>query len=757
MERGNPGLWGKMRGALAVSLTSVVMSATAATCLWAQEAGAQRGTTGGAEKKAAGQVPAGVTLSPQMPAAGAPRPFQFPQAVTKTLANGLRVFVIPGGKEPALTVRLVLPAAGTVNDPPGKAGVAQMAAELLTDGTATRSAQQIAEAIDFVGGSLSANADGDGTYVTAQVVKKDSDLAMELLADVTLHPAFQKEELERRREQLLSNLDLEYADASYLASAAFARLVYGQHPYGLPGEGTPASVRRIAREDVARFRDEHYVPNGALLAFAGDFTPEAAFAAAEKYFGGWEKRELAVAAPPPPAAASGQQIFIVDKPDAVQTQIRVGHAGIPRNHPDYLALSVTNRIFGGGYNSRLSTKIRQEKGLTYGAYSGFDSKKQAGSFAASTSTRTETTAEAAKLVVDLIAEMAAGNISTEELNFARDYLVGVFPTQAETPEQVAGRVLNVAQFDLPADYYTKYREHIMAVGGEQAKAISRRYFDAADLCLVLVGNAKAFREALRKDFPGAKIEELAVADVDLLEPNLKHSETPGAPAAAATPATMAQGHALLIAAAEAAGGAAITKVESVEVSSKGVLSLSAQEVPTEVRIQIVYPNMLRVDSKLPFGNLSQGYDGKAGWVSSPQGKQGFPPAMNAEFTRGIVLGGCVGVYRLALAGELDAQYTGKEEVQGRELAALLWKAPFGEVKLYLDPSNHLVTAARYSSRTPQGAVDTLQVWDDFRAVEGVQYPYHSVTFRNAAKYNEATVQEIKFNAKADPSVFTMPQ
>src|ERR1700693_5963871 len=211
MDRRKLGLAAKM----CTTVISALIIATGVTFLGvplgAQDAPPQRETKSGAQKKGTGQVPAGVTLSPQMPPAAPPRPFQFPKAVTKTLANGLRVFVIPGGKEPAITVRLVLPAAGTVNDPPGKSGLAQMAAQLLTDGTAKRSAQQIAEAIDFVGGSLSASTDDDGTYVAAQVVKKDSDLAMDLLSDVVLHPAFQKEELERRREQLLSNFDMEYA------------------------------------------------------------------------------------------------------------------------------------------------------------------------------------------------------------------------------------------------------------------------------------------------------------------------------------------------------------------------------------------------------------------------------------------------------------------------------------------------------------------------------------------------------------------
>ena len=709
-----------------------------------------------APKKGTGKVPAGVTLAPQMPAPGSPRPYQFPKPITKTLPNGLRVFVIPGGKEPSVTVRLVLTTAGTAQDPQSKAGLAQLAAALLTDGTARRSAQQIAEAIDFVGGSLSANADDDGTYATAVVVKKDFALAMDLLSDVVLHAAFQKEELDRRREQLLSNFEVEYADGNYLASAVFSRLVYGQHPYGFPEEGTPVSVRKITREDLLQFRDARYVPNGALLAFAGDITPEAAYQAAEKYFGNWAKKDLPSPSWPAPPAATGLRIFVVDKPDSVQTQIRVGHSGIPRNDPDFLPLYVTNRIFGGGFNSRLSTKVRQEKGFTYGAYSQLDSHRSAGSFLASTSTRTETTADATRLVVDLISEMRAGNVTPQELSFARDYLVGVFPIQSETPAQVAGRILNVAHYDLPADYYDTYRERILALGPSEVKAMTQRYFDASNLYVVLMGNAKAFRESLAKVFPGVKIEEISAAELDLLSPGLRGGSAL-ASVPTATPDSLSQGRTLLIAAAQAAGGPAIAKLESVDVHSKGLLSLSTGDLATEIHMQLAYPNSLRVDSKLPAGNMTQGFDGNTGWVSSAQGTQRVPPAFNSEFARGVALSGGLGVLRLALAGQVDAQLIGEEDVQGKKLTALAWAAPFGEVKLYLDPANQLITAARYLSNTPQGQVDSIQVWNDFRAVDGIQYPFHSVTFRNGTRYSEITVEEVKLNTKLDPSVFNVPQ
>lgn len=469
-------------------------------------------------------------LVPQMPAGAPGKPYRFPKAATKTLNNGLRVFVLSSTRQPAVTVRLVLTAAGAVHDPPGGPGVAAMTANLLTQGTEKRTAQQIAEAIDFVGGSLSASADSDGSYITVTVVKKHLELAMDLLSDLTLRAAFQKEELERQRQQLLSNLRVQYADADYLASVIVNRIVYGKHPYGLPNEGTPESVVRLEREDMVRFRDTYYLPSRALLGFAGDITPEAAFAAAGKYLSAWPKKEVPATQVATPTAGRGLRIHLISKPDAVQTQIRAGGLGIRRNDPDRIPLLVTNRIFGGGFNSRLSTEVRQKKGLTYGANSAFASHKLAGSFEVSTSTRTETTAEATKLVVDLIGQMARGDVTKAELDFARDFLAGVFPIQTETAEQVAGGVLSVAQYELPADYNDTYQEKVRDITVEQVKAMAARYFNPTNLDLVLVGNVDQFRDALKKEFPAAMFEEIAFDQIDLLAPDLrKPKEAPVAP------------------------------------------------------------------------------------------------------------------------------------------------------------------------------------------------------------------------------------
>ena len=269
-------------------------------------------------------------------------------------------------------------------------------------------------------------------------MKKDLPAGLDLMSDVVLHPAFRAEELDRQRQQLLSGLTVQYSDPDYLASAVFGRIDLWQLALRLAGGGHSGNREEArAAKFCAKFHDANYAPNQSLLAFAGDITPEEAFAAAEKYFGAWPKLDVAAAVPPAPEILPGMHIWLIDKPDAVQTQIRAGKLGIRRGDPDYIPVVVMNRIFGGGYNSRLNTEVRVKKGLTYGAYSSFNPHRFAGSFAVSTFTRTAATVEAAKLVVDLIAQMSTGDVTPQEMDFARDYLAGVYPIQSETAEQVA--------------------------------------------------------------------------------------------------------------------------------------------------------------------------------------------------------------------------------------------------------------------------------------------------------------------------------
>jgi zinc protease len=734
----------------------------APTSLYAQTQSSQSAsqeTQSGAPQensKGTGVIPRGVKLVPQMPAAQPTRPFHFPKAETRTLSNGLRVFVVPDHRQPSVAIRLVLMSAGAIHDPANMPGIASMTADMLTQGTKTRSAQQFAQAIDFVGGQISATASDDATYATATIVSRDLDLGVDLLSDAVLHPAFSPDELERQRQQALSGLRVEYSDPNYMASAAFARVVYGASPYGMPSDGTPQTVTKITRDDLVKFHDSSYAPNDALLAFAGDVTPEQAFALAQKYFGTWEKKDLTAEEPVAPPQTQGLHFIVIDKPDAVQTQIRAGSIGIPRNSPDYIPLLVTNRIFGGGFNSRLNTEVRVKKGLTYGASSAFDASRFAGDFVADTFSRTEKTVDATKLVVDLIAQMSSGDVQPQELKFAQDYLSGVYPIQSETAAQVATRILTVAEYGLPQDYNDTYQQKILNVMDDQVKQMAQKYFSGQNLDVVLVGNAAQFLPGLKTDFPDAQWEQIPFNELDLLSPNLHRAETaPAAPAA--TPEALAHGQQILLAAAQAAGGESLRSISTLEFTEKGNIYTPQGALPIAVQWQVGYPDKVHAEITLPVAKVTQISDGKSAWIQSPQGTQEVPASAVGEFQRGITLFGGWGLYQQAIAGTVKAQYLGQEKTaDGAQADTLNWLAPFGAVKLYFDSTTHLLVEAKYTSNSMQGPVESDERWSDFRAAEGRQFPYQSVTYRGGSKYTDSTVQEIKINPTLDPSLFAKP-
>jgi zinc protease len=453
-----------------------------------------------------------------MPRPLPPQEFKFPPYEIRTLSNGMQVMAVLHHEQPAVTMRL-LTRAGAAQDPSGKRGVSELVAHLLDQGTTTRSAPAIAEQIDFIGGALGTGSGTDLTYVNVVVMKDSFSLAMDLIADLVRNPAFAPEEIERQRERAISSLAVSDEDPDYVASVLFDRLVYGFHPYGLPGSGTPETLMSITQDDLRSFHKQHFLPNNMLLAIVGDVSSQEAFAQAERVFGKWERGQVPpwkAIDPPPPT----RRLVIVDKPDAVQTEIRVGQLAIPRKHPDYLAWDLTVKILGGEGANRLHRVLRSERGLTYGAEADTQAMKQAGDFVAETNTRTETTGEALRLTVEEFSKLQRQRVSERELDDAQAYLAGSFPLTIETPNDIATIVMNALFYELPLEEIATFRERVQAITPDEIQRVARQYIKPDRLSIVLVGNAQAFVPQLRAvgftDF-----EVIPIAQLDLMSATLK--------------------------------------------------------------------------------------------------------------------------------------------------------------------------------------------------------------------------------------------
>jgi len=306
--------------------------------------------------------------------------------------------VVMHHEQPAVTMRLLV-RAGTSSDTREKLGLAHLAASLLDQGTKTMSAEQMNDAVDFIGGAMGAGAGTDLTFLNMVVMKDSFDAGLKMLSDMARQPAFSPDEIERQRQQMLSGQKVSAEDPGYIANSVFDRLVYGFHPYGMPESGTPQTIAGLTREDLLAFHSRYFMPNNAILAIVGDVTAEEAFGAAKKIFGDWQKRDLPAQTfigPPEPT----RRVIVVNKPDAVQTEVRVGHIGIPRTHADYMAVNLAIRILGGEGSNRLHQVLRTERGLTYGAQANMDTLKESGDFEAETNTRSDATGEVLRLIVD---------------------------------------------------------------------------------------------------------------------------------------------------------------------------------------------------------------------------------------------------------------------------------------------------------------------------------------------------------------------
>ena len=457
------------------------------------------------------------------PSEGPPRPLparevKFPPYEARTLENGLQVVAVLHHEQPVVSMRMLV-RAGAASDPRDKLGLARLAASLLDQGTTTKTAREVNDAIDFIGGAIGAGAATDLTFANLVVMKDSFETGLRMLSETVRHPGFARDEIERQRQQALSTLKVSLEDPDVIATAVFERLVYGFHPYGLPQNGTPETLASITRDDLIAFHQRNFVPNNAILAIVGDVTAEEAFEGVRKVFGDWQRREVPrpqLPAPPDPT----RRIVVINKSDSVQTEVRVGQLGIRRNHTDYMALNLALRILGGEGANRLHQLLRTQRGLTYGAKADMDALLETGDFQASTNTRSEATGEALRLMVDEFWRLQRERVSEREANDAKAYWTGSFPLTIETPDAIATQVLNVLFFGLPVAQLQSFRDRVNAVGADDIERVSRYYLHPDRLSIVLVGNASAFAPQLRSLGFG-NFEVVEMDDLDLLSADLK--------------------------------------------------------------------------------------------------------------------------------------------------------------------------------------------------------------------------------------------
>jgi len=421
---------------------------------------------------------------------------KLPPIKKTMLDNGLKVIVIEQHELPIVAFRLILKS-GSACDPSGKAGLADLTAGLLRKGTKTRSATQVSEEIDFVGGSLDAGSDRDATYASCRVLTKHFDTGLGLLADVMLNPTFKEDEVERLRKQTLASIQQKKDDPGNVAGEKFRQFVFGDNPYGLPTEGTEESIITLTRDDIVNFHKKYYVPSNAVLAVVGDVKNADVLKKVKAKFSQWSGTPVTLPTLVEPPAIKGYQILLVDKPDLTQTYIELGHLGIDRKNPDIFAVRVMNYILGGGgFASRLMDAVRAKRGLTYDISSTFDYLKWRGAFDVSTFTQNDSTSAAITAIIEQLKKIRSEGVTDKELEDTKSFYSGYFPLQFETPEQIATQILTVELYDLGEDYITNYTKYINAVTQADIQRVAQKYIDPDNLKMVVVSKADQVKPSL---------------------------------------------------------------------------------------------------------------------------------------------------------------------------------------------------------------------------------------------------------------------
>ena len=664
------------------------------------------------------------------------------------LPSGMLLITVPRRQIPSVEVTMAIRVPETA-EAIDKTGVAAFTAAMLRKGTARRSADQISDAIDFVGGSLGAQAAGGGVYISCHARARELQLCLDLIGDVAMNANFPESEMAEARDELLSTVNGVKDNPMALAGWHAANVFYGDDdPRGRPM--SKRSIEAIDRKALIEFRDKWFAPNNSLLAVSGDVDDKAVRAMINKSFAGWKKRTVPPVTDPParPMATpvKALPVRLVDKPDATQSVLMVLGPGIRHADPSFYAVRLMNYgLGGGGFSSRLMKVVRSEGGKTYGVRSSFDAGREAGPFEASTFTRNAETAPTLKIVLEQIAKMRDGGPTEEELRAAKSNLIGGYGLRLETGSDLAEELIGSEIDGLDTKYVMEYPARLEAVTLKDAAQAAAHHLDPR--ALVVLGKASEVGPMLKKA-GYSKIEVVSYLD-PVSGAERKQALAQHATSAEVLPAQAMEGRRLLDLALQARGGqAALAKVQSLALTGKGTLSMQGQQVPVTVETRELRGKAMREDIDMGGMQISQVFADGKGYLKQGDKRMDMPPEMALEMQKAafrdpnfIVLN----------ALQPNAKLRGLLPVSdgGVSYDQLEVIAPDGDMfHLLLDPKTHQVVKMQY-------AAEGKQVHDelgDYRVVDGISWPF-KFKHESGPQKVEIAYDKIVVNPKLAPDTF----
>jgi predicted Zn-dependent peptidase len=641
-----------------------------------------------------------VTMAQNIDRSKAPSPGKAPliqvgDPVKFTLANGLQVFVVKNTKLPQVSATLALDYDGFAEG--DKAGVAQMAGQLLKRGTTTKSKAQLDEAIEFLGGSMSTSSQS----ASVSSLKGNFPSLLGLLSEVVLQPALSTEELEKIRKQTLSGIESSKDDADAISGNVVKKLVYGAtHPYG--EMMTTKTVNQVSIADVKSFLNTYWLPNAAYLIFVGDIEPAAAKALAEKSFGNWKKGVFTKQNFAKPVQPKQTYVAIVDRPASVQSVVAIaGAVDLLPGSSNVIAGSVMNNILGGGFSGRLFANLREKYAFTYGAYSSLSPSRQIGIFQAEASVRNEKTDSSVQELLREINTIKNEQVGETELSRMKNYLSGGFARSLENPATIANFALNIARNNLPADYYQKYLTNLASVDAAKVQNVAQLFLNTNQMHIVIVGNAKQITKGLEKYGP---LKYFDIEGNEVAAPTEVKADASLTPAALMEKAIAAVG-----------SKEALSSIKDVQL--KGTANLMGQSL--EMQQTIIMPgNSVTTMSMGGMAIMRQAVvNGKYSVA-----QQGQEAPITDDLKEGLDESTYLAPEQLYLAKGYGLKIVGAEKVDGKDAIDVEVTTPSKKVShRFYDATTFLLVKTSKSEEVPgQGTATQQQFYTGYKVVNGVQ-------------------------------------
>ena len=675
-----------------------------------------------------------------------PIEFKPPVPEKRTLSNGMTLYLIEDHELPLFNISGLVKT-GDIYDPADKVGLSGIFASVMrTGGTVSREPDALNEELESMAASVEVGMSREYGRVSLSTLAEDIEKGLEIFADVLRNPAFREDKLELRKQQSIERIRRRNDNPIQLAWRNFSAMLYGtDHPFGWYTE--IEGIESITADDLKAFHAKYYHPNNMMLAITGDFDTETLIAQLETVFEGWESAEITFPDVPSVDATPKPSVNYIFK-DLPQTSMLIGHFGIKRtpDFPDFFALRVMNDILGeSGFTSRLMTEVREKHGLAYmvGSMMQTSYYTNPGEWFAYSQTRTEKTAEAVALIIEVVKGLRDAPVPEDELQRTKDSLINSFVFGFESSAQIAFQQMMLAYRGFASDFLETYTENIAKVTAEDVQAVAQKYLHPDALTIVTVGNKANF------DRPLDEFGEVTEIEIEKPAP-----PTPAEPMPEASETDMAKAKEVLAAAVEAHGGLEkLQTVKNIVMEARATANSPMGQMQMEGKSYYVYPDKFRQDVKLPQGEMGYVFDGTSGFAMTPMGVQPLPPDMLNAFKDGVFRE-TIWLLTNLTQNDIPVQYAGMEDVQGKSAHVLLVPQPSGEVlKFFVSEETHLIVKFAFRE-TAQGVTANRETFiDDYRDVEGIKVAHHIVQNVDGELFTESWISGVTLNAELEESLF----